>query len=91
MISTTDYWKTNVIGTQRLFEHFRDTRIIYSSSSTAHEVWKNPYAMSKYSMEQLNHNNSVGLRFTVYGRNEKIYVNAKNIENDIQYIKYKSY
>ena len=64
----TDYWKTNVIGTQRLFEHYRDTRVIYASSSTAHEPWKNPYAMSKYSMEQLNHNNAVGLRFTtIYG------------------------
>ena len=32
----TEYWKTNVIVTQRLFEHFRDTRINYASSSTAH-------------------------------------------------------
>ena len=64
----TDYWKTNVIGTQRLFEHYETTRIIYASSSTAHEPWKNPYAMSKYSMEQLFHTNSLGLRFTTaYG------------------------
>ena len=29
---------------------------------------KTPYAMSKYSMEQLDHNNAVGMRFTtVYG------------------------
>ena len=35
----TEYWKTNVIGSQRLFEHYKDTRIIYASSSTAH-VWK---------------------------------------------------
>jgi nucleoside-diphosphate-sugar epimerase len=64
----TEYWKTNVIGTQRLFEHYENTRIIYASSSTAHEPWKNPYAMSKYSMEQLFHTNSLGLRFTTaYG------------------------
>ena len=64
----TEYWKTNVIGTQRLFEHYENTRIIYASSSTAHEPWKNPYAMSKYSMEQLFHTNSSGLRFTTaYG------------------------
>ena len=64
----TDYWKTNVIGTQRLFEHYENTRIIYASSSTAHEPWKNPYAMSKYSMEQLFHTNSLGLRYTTaYG------------------------
>ena len=64
----TEYWKTNVIGTQRLFEFYRDKRIVYASSSTAHEPWKNPYAMSKYGMEQLQHNDSLGLRFTtVYG------------------------
>ena len=84
----TDYWKTNVIGTQRLFEHYRDTRIIYASSSTAHEPWKNPYAMSKYSMEQLDHNNSVGLRFTtVYGPGaRKSMLIPKILRNDIQYI-----
>ena len=49
----TEYWKTNVIGGQRLFEAYKDTRIIYASSSTAHEPWKNPYAMSKYGLEQL--------------------------------------
>ena len=32
----TEYWKTNVIGSQRLFEHYKDTRILYASSSTAH-------------------------------------------------------
>ena len=64
----TDYWKTNVIGTQRLFEHYRDVRMIYASSSTAYEPWKNPYAMSKYAMEQLEHPDCLGLRFTtVYG------------------------
>ena len=84
----TDYWKTNVIGTQRLFEHYRDTRIIYASSSTAHEPWKNPYAMSKYSMEQLDHNNSLGLRFTtVYGPGaRKSMLIPKILRNDIQWI-----
>ena len=53
----TDYWKTNVIGTQRLFEHFRDTRIIYASSSTAHG---RKSLCNEYSMEQLDHNNAVG-------------------------------
>src|SRR6056300_598600 len=68
----TEYWKTNVIGGQRLFDRYKDTRIIYASSSTAHEPWKNPYAMSKYSLEQVAykvaHNNNIGMRFTtVYG------------------------
>ena len=83
----TEYWKTNVIGTQRLFEHFRETRIIYASSSTAHGM-ENPYAMSKYGMEQLDHNNSVGMRFTtVYGlRCKKRNVNTKNFKCDVQYL-----
>ena len=44
----TEYWEQNVIAGQRLFQYFKDTRILYASSSTAHEPWKNPYAMSKY-------------------------------------------
>ena len=68
----TEYWKTNVIGGQRLFDFYKDTRIIYASSSTAWEPWRNPYAMSKYSLEQLYHSNSLGLRFTtVYGPGAK--------------------
>jgi nucleoside-diphosphate-sugar epimerase len=84
----TDYWKTNVIGTQRLFEHYRDVRMIYASSSTAHEPWKNPYAMSKYSMEQLKHDNAVGLRFTtVYGPGaRKNMLIPKILNNDISYL-----
>ena len=84
----TDYWKTNVIGTQRLFEHYKDTRIIYASSSTAYEPWKNPYAMSKYSMEQLDHNNAVGMRFTtVYGPGaKKDMLIPKILRNDVQYL-----
>src|SRR6056300_1028747 len=58
----TEYWKTNVIGSQRLFDYYKNTRIIYASSSTAYEPWKNPYAMSKYSVEQLRHKNNIGLR-----------------------------
>jgi len=84
----TDYWTTNVIGTQRLFENYKDVRIIYASSSTAHEPWKNPYAMSKYSMEQLNHNNAVGMRFTtVYGPGARVdMLIPKILRNDVQYL-----
>ena len=84
----TDYWKTNVIGTQRLFEHFRDTRIIYASSSTAHEPWKNPYAMSKYSLEQIAPENSIGCRFTtVYGPNARdTMLIPRILRNDVPYI-----
>ena len=64
----TEYWTNNVIAGQRLFEYFPNTRILYASSSTAVEPWRNPYAMSKYSLERLAPKNSVGMRFTtVYG------------------------
>ena len=36
----TEYWVENVIAGQRLFDFFKDTRILYASSSTAHEPWK---------------------------------------------------
>ena len=51
LINPTDYWKTNVIGTQRIFEHYKDARIL--SIQVHQRTWKNPYAMSKYSIEQL--------------------------------------
>src|SRR5210317_2337138 len=84
----TDYWKTNVIGGQRLFDFYKDTRIIYASSSTAHEPWKNPYAMSKYSLEQLAPENSVGMRFTtVYGPNARdTMLIPRILRNDVPYI-----
>ena len=83
-----EYWIQNVIAGQRLFDYFKDTRILYASSSTAHEPWKNPYAMSKYGMEQLDHNNSVGMRFTtVYGPGaRKEMLIPKILNNDVQYI-----
>jgi len=84
----TEYWKTNVIGGQRLFDVYKDTRIIYASSSTAHEPWKNPYAMSKYCLEQVSHKNSLGMRFTtVYGPNarENMLI-PKILRNDVGFL-----
>jgi len=69
---STEYWIQNVIAGQRLFDYFKDTRILYASSSTAHEPWKNPYAMSKYSLERIAPANSLGMRFTtIYGPNAR--------------------
>jgi len=84
----TEYWEQNVIAGQRLFDYFKDTRILYASSSTAHEPWKNPYAMSKYSLEQIAPENSVGMRFTtVYGPNAREHMLIPRIlRNDVPYI-----
>ena len=83
-----EYWKQNVIASQRVFDFFSDTRILYASSSTAWEPWRNPYAMSKYSIEQIATENSLGMRFTtVYGPNAKPDMLIPRIlRNDVQYI-----
>ena len=88
MNNPTDYWKQNVIASQRLFDFFPDTRILYASSSTAYEPWRNPYAMSKYSLEQIAPENSLGMRFTtVYGPKAKPnMLIPKILRNDVQYI-----
>ncbi len=63
------YWNNNVEATRRLFERYPDTRILYASSSSAYEPDLNPYAASKYIMEELaeRYPNALGMRFhTVY-------------------------
>ena len=84
----TDYWVNNVIASQRLFDRYKDKRILYASSSTAYEPWKNPYAMSKYSMEQIAPPNSVGMRFTtVYGPGAReTMLIPRILRNDVPYI-----
>ena len=83
-----EYWKTNVIGSQRIFDFYKTKRVIYASSSTAYEPWRNPYAMSKYGMEQLEHSNSLGMRFTtVYGPGAReTMLIPKILKNDIDYL-----
>mgnify|MGYP003140378156 FL=1 len=84
----TEYWKTNVIGSQRIFDFYKNKRVIYASSSTAYEPWQNPYAMSKYAMEQLEQPNSLGMRFTtVYGPGAReTMLIPKILKNDVQYL-----
>ena len=67
----TAYWMNNVEVSRRLFERYEDTRILYASSSSAYEPDLNPYAASKFIMEELaeryNAVNMLGMRFhTVY-------------------------
>ena len=84
----TEYWKQNVIVSQRLFDHYKDKRIMYASSSTAYEPWRNPYALSKCAIEHIAPIKSLGMRFTTaYGPNgrEQMLI-PKIIRNDIQWI-----
>ena len=84
----TDYWKQNVIASQRLFDHLKDKKIFYASSSTAYEPWRNPYAMSKYAMEQIAPGQSVGMRFTtIYGQGARdTMLIPRILRNDVPYI-----
>ena len=66
------YWNNNVEASRRLFERYEGTRILYASSSSAYEPDLNPYAASKYVLEELaeRYPNTLGMRFhTVYSDN----------------------
>ena len=88
LANPTEYWTQNVIASQRVFDHFKDTKILYASSSTAYEPWRNPYAMSKYSMEQIAPKKSVGMRFTtVYGPGARdTMLIPRILRNDVPYV-----
>ena len=65
------YWMNNVEASRRLFERYEGTRILYASSSSAYEPDLNPYAASKFLMEELaeryDPSKMLGMRFhTVY-------------------------
>jgi nucleoside-diphosphate-sugar epimerase len=46
-----DYWINNVEASKRLFDAYKDTRILYASSSSQYEPHLNPYAASKHILE----------------------------------------
>ena len=62
------YWYTNVEGTKRILNHYKDIRILVAGSSSQYEPHLNPYAASKHVIEKIPHNNVCFMRFhTVYG------------------------
>jgi len=66
------YWMNNIEASRRVFERYSDTRILYASSSSAYEPDLNPYAASKYVLEELaeRYPDTLGMRFhTVYSDN----------------------
>jgi len=63
------YWRNNVEVTKRLLSRYEGTRILIASSSSAYEPHLNPYAASKYIMEEAAtcYPNTLCMRFhTVY-------------------------
>ena len=84
-----EYWTNNVVASYRVFKQFKNgPKILYASSSTAREPWRNPYAMSKFYMETIAPHNALGMRFTtVYGPGaRKHMLIPKILRNDVQYI-----
>jgi nucleoside-diphosphate-sugar epimerase len=68
------YWINNIEASRRLFDRYQNTRIIYASSSSAYEPDLNPYAASKYILEELaaRYPDTLGLRLhTVYSDNPR--------------------
>ena len=83
-----EYWKNNVMATKRLFDHYKDVPVYYASSSTAKEPHRNPYALTKYTLEQIAPENSLGMRFTtVYGTQTrpKMFI-PKLLRKEVTYI-----
>lgn len=69
MRDPTGYWRNNVEVTKRLLERYPNTRMLIASSSSAYEPHLNPYAASKYIMEEAAacYSNTLCMRFhTVY-------------------------
>ena len=84
-----EYWTNNVVASHRVFKQFKNgPKILYASSSTAREPWRNPYAMSKFYMETIAPHNALGMRFTtVYGpgAREQMLI-PKILRDDVSYI-----
>ncbi len=67
-----DYYGINIMGSHRVFEQYRDSRIVNISSSSAIEC-KSPYAVSKKAAELTAqfHSNAVSIRlFNVFGERQ---------------------
>ena len=80
------YFKNNILLSWKIFKKYK--RVIYASSSTAAEPWRNPYALSKYLVERIAPKNSLGLRFTtVYGprARDNMFI-SRLLNNKLQYV-----
>lgn len=84
------YWRNNVEVSKRLFKRYPDTRIMYASSSSAYEPDLNPYAASKYIVEENaeRYVDTLGMRFhTVYDHNpRKGMFLQKLIDGELEYV-----
>ena len=62
-----EYYKVNIKGTKRIFDTYKNSKILYASSSSVSDM-KSPYAMTKGACEVMAPTNAIGMRFfTVWG------------------------
>tara|TARA_B100001057_G_scaffold444245_1_gene481034 strand:+ start:1507 stop:2247 length:741 start_codon:yes stop_codon:yes gene_type:complete len=84
------YWRNNVEVSKRLFARYPDTRIMFASSSSAYEPDLNPYAASKYLVEENaeRYIDTLAMRFhTVYDNNPRkgMFI-QKLIDRELEYV-----
>jgi nucleoside-diphosphate-sugar epimerase len=86
-----EYYENNVELSRRIFKYCErtDTKIMYASSSNAHEWWLNPYATTKKMLEEMASMLTVkhiGMKFhTVWpGRDDMLYKRLQR--NEVEYI-----
>lgn len=84
------YWRNNVEVTKRLLERYPNTRMLIASSSSVYEPHLNPYAASKYIMEEAAacYHNTLVMRFhTVYSSSpRKGMFLQRLIDNELNYV-----
>lgn len=84
------YWQNNVEVTKRLLERYPDTRMLIASSSSAYEPHLNPYAASKYIVEEAAscYPNTLCMRFhTVYSdKPRKGMFMQKYLDGELEYV-----
>ncbi len=84
------YWRNNVEVSKRIFARYPDTRIMFASSSSAYEPDLNPYAASKYIVEENaeRYIDTLAMRFhTVYDdKPRKGMFIQKLIDGELEYV-----
>ena len=84
-----EYWDVNVNGTRSVMDfcRHRNIKLMYASSSNAHEWWTNPYATTK-KVNELDGKDFVGFRpHTVYpGRTDMMHYRMTHEPESIEYI-----
>ena len=67
-----EYWETNVDGTKRILERYKNVKVLVASSSSQYEPHLNLYAATKHVIEKIPHPNVCFMRFhTVYSSNPR--------------------